>query len=344
MEVVEIEDREQPGWDAFVHRAPDATFMHLYGWRYVLRDTNNNVTYYLCARHQGRIVGVLPLIYINSILAGHYLGSLPGGVSATGEEAALALIDKAKEITREKQAQYLVLRDSLQKWEPAGLTATAEHCTAIWPLSPGQETVWREIKSSKRRQVKKASKNGLVIKEGINYLPALYPPYSQAIQKKGTPTYGLRFFQNLARNFPENFKVMVIEYAGKVIGGTFMARFNDTLVYLWPGVPRDYYALQAYPLLYWEMAQYGLTHGCSKLDLGRSPCGSGALKFKSDWGTETKQLYQLYYLHKVSKPPPVGHSMAQKPHYRLFFQIWQRLPYRLTEWIGPHLTRRMPFS
>ena len=176
------------------------------------------------------------------------------------------------------------------------------------------------------------------------HLNAFYPLYAEAIQKKGTPTAGLPYYQTVAQQFPNNLKIMAIYQGEQIIGGTFMAHFKDTLYYLWPGVPRQFYSLHPYPLLYWEMARYGCLNGLRLLDLGRSQCGSGALKFKLDWGADSQKLYQLYYLNNIDKPPPVGHSMDAQLKYQLFFAVWQRLPWALAEQIGPQLRKQMPFG
>ena len=78
VERLQAEDaRELASWDAFVLANPQATFFHRAGWLKILRDVLHHDTYYLLARTQGRITGVLPLAHVKSRLFGNALTSLP---------------------------------------------------------------------------------------------------------------------------------------------------------------------------------------------------------------------------------------------------------------------------
>jgi hypothetical protein len=55
-------------------------------------------------------------------------------------------------------------------------------------------------------------------------------------------------------------------------------------------------------------------------------------------------LYQQYFLNGLSQPPAVGGTRADDVQYRSFVNVWQRLPISMTEFLGPHLRKRMPFG
>src|SRR4029453_9720334 len=79
-------DADRVAWDEFVARHPSATGYHVWSWRRVFDRAFAHESIYLLARCNGRIAGVLPLVYINSLIFGRSLTSLPflnyGGVVA----------------------------------------------------------------------------------------------------------------------------------------------------------------------------------------------------------------------------------------------------------------------
>ena len=161
MTIFELSSSSQKKWDAYVCGSSDATFMHLAGWQHILKQQYNHKTHFLYAQENDKVVGVLPLIHIKSLLAGHYITSLPGGVSARDEATAYALLKHAQQMTQAQKAQYLIIRDSSHHWQLDGMVSTAEHCTAVLPLATDPDEVWQGIKASKRRQAKRATKLGL---------------------------------------------------------------------------------------------------------------------------------------------------------------------------------------
>lgn len=344
MEVIKLGECNVNTWREFALHAPQSAFFHLPEWQSILEQTFGHKTYFLCARQGGQIQGILPLIHINSKLTGHYLTSVPGGLCAVNPVAAAALIEHAKTLTRAVNARYLILRDSQERWDGTGLVTTSEHCSSFVNLSSNWKNSWDALDSETRRRIKKASKNGVEFKAGLEYLDEYYPIYLKTMRSKGTPTFGLRFFRNVALQFPDKFLLTIIHHNGQVVGGGFVGQVNHTLYCLWSGMLREFY--KAYPtyLLYWETIKIGYERDLTLVDLGRSREGSGSYDFKKQWGVEPRPLYQLYYLNGITKPPAVGQSMETDTKYRLFTGLWRYLPLSVTEAIGPHLRKRMPFG
>src|ERR1700704_6899176 len=64
---------DMPAWDEYVRAAPDATFFHLSGWRRVIEGAFGHRTFFLQAKRDGVVVGVLPLTHVKSVLFGNSL-------------------------------------------------------------------------------------------------------------------------------------------------------------------------------------------------------------------------------------------------------------------------------
>jgi hypothetical protein len=72
----------------------------------------------------------------------------------------------------------------------------------------------------------------------------------------------------------------------------------------------------------------------NKLDIysfGRSTNGSGTHRFKKQWGSFDKQLFWNFSLPKK----------VNIRKMRLASEVWKRLPYLITDWLGPVIAGRV---
>jgi FemAB-related protein (PEP-CTERM system-associated) len=344
MEVLELQEQDKQCWDKYVHGAQQATVFQLAGWKNVMEDIFGLRTFFLYAQEGDVIQGVLPLLLVKSRIAGNYITSMPNAICAQDEAAAQALIQRAKELVRASGADYLVLRDSYQKWNSPDLVTNEDHCTMVVELDDDPEHVWMAFDKRVRQSTKKAIRADVEVLMGRNGLEDLYPAYSRANRDMGTPTLGSAFFSKVLSEFPRHFTVMTVRHEGEVLGGGFVAFFKDTLYNTWGGVLRDSYDLRSNYILYWETLKYGCENGFQWADLGRSEWESGTYQFKRHWTAEPRPLYQQFYLNGSSQLPAVGSTRETDPRYRHFVSVWSRLPLPLTEVLGPWLRRRMPFG
>lgn len=344
MLVKEFKNGEQAQWDEYVHASEYSTPYHLSGWKDVLQEVFDIETHYLLALENDEVVGVLPLLHIKSLLTGHYITSLPGGLCAECESSAELLLEQAKKLVRETNARYLILRDGRKRWDLPGLVTDEEHITLMVRLDTDLELVKSEFKKRTRQLVNKAVQSGLESETGLENLPEYYPVYAQAMKELGTPSPGIDFFMSMAAHFPEESNLLTLYYDDRIVGGGFMAPFKDTVYCTWAGMLREYYSLRSSHLLVWNTITYAFNHGFQWVDLGRCKKNSGSYVFKKDFGAEPRQLYQQSFLNGTSTPPSVGAAMEEDPGFRTFVKIWRLLPIQVTEYLGPKLRKRVPFG
>lgn len=331
-------------WDEFVLASKHSTIYHLSGWIDVMRDSFGLTPRYLIAKEGDRICGGLPLLHIKSKLSGHYFTSVPGGICSEDENAAYSLLEYAKSLVKEADAQYLILRDGHIKWNLPDLITDEQHCTFTVKLYDCPEDMWRNIDRRVRQHVAKAVKEELNVMIGNELLNEFYSSYSRVMHDMGTPSFSYAFFQNVFKQFPNNFTTIMIHNHKVVHGGIIAACFKDTIYMMWWGLPREYYKTRSGHILNWETLKFGCLNGFDYVDLGRSKKNSGTFVFKGRWPAETRQVYQQFYLNKISEPPNVGSEMDHDPRYRLFIHVWKHLPRQLTNVVGPQLRKRMPFG
>ncbi|MFW5940653.1 MAG: GNAT family N-acetyltransferase [Chloroflexota bacterium] len=344
MHTAELRPEDKDRWDSYVGRSTTATFFQLSEWQHILDSVWGCETHYLYAEEGGELAGVLPLFRVKSRLFGHYFSSLPGGLSADNELASRALVHSANELVRQKNAQYLVIRDSRAAWNLPQLVVTQDHFTFVASLSADTDEIWSRIRYKERGQIEKATAQGIELQISSEMTDEFYHVYCRAMHAKGTPPYSRELFTKLLQTFPSSFVLLTVRANEHIAAGGFIAPFNDTVHCTWAAIPPESYSLNASHLLLWGTMRYGCENGLRRVDLGRSLRGSGSFRFKSHWGAEAQPLYQHYYLNTIAEAPEVGAARQKNATARLLTKSWQHMPLWLTQRLGAHVRKRVPFG
>lgn len=344
--ITELTDKDCPSWDAYVKTVAQGLPQHLSGWRQVLYKTFGYETPYLMACQGGRVVGILPLFVVRSVLVGNSAMTMPGGLCADSDQVAAALIARGKEIAGQAKAKYFTLQDTRQVW-PGQLQTTTNHVHWVVDVRPGPEALWKELDGNLRRQVRIARRNGLTVEidRTGQLLGACYEALSRFTHQVGTPLFGRDFLERIVEAFPDGFNIAVVWRKREPIGAYFQLQMGHIVYGMWGGTPRQYLKLRPAYLAYWEILSDTSANGYHFLDMGRSPAGSNAAKYKGQWGGVAKPVYQQ--VAGVGNAQS-GHNMASKIHsddkLQFFMQLWPKLPLAVAQYLGPKLRRHVPFA
>lgn len=342
MEIIHCDESHRKIWDEYVKRVDNSCVYHLLGWKNVVEKSFGHRTFYLMAKNDREIRGVLPLVLLNSKLFGRFFVSLPffnyGGICAENEEAKELLLQEAINIARKEKAEYIELRHFEEHNLP--LPTKKIKVAMILGLKTNFEDIWKNFKTKVRNQVRKAEKSGLKIelkgKEGLNNY---YRIFAVNMRDLGTPVYSKSFFENILDEFSEITKIFSVYLRNKVIASSLTIGFKDTLEVPWASSLRKYQKLCPNNLLYWKMIEYACQKRYEKFDFGRSSWGSGTFKFKEQWGAKPRQLYWQYWLRNKNQLPEINPS---NPKYKWVIKIWQHTPLIITKLIGPHIVKNIP--
>lgn len=326
-------------WDAFVETCPEATFFHRAGWRRVLEDVLGHRTRYLYAEAGGVLEGVLPLGHVRSRLFGNALISTPfcvyGGVAATTERARAALTDAACRLAEDLRVDYLELRNL----EPrnAGWPRKDLYVTFRKAIDPDPEKNLLAIPRKQRAMVRKGIQAGLVseVDAGVD---RLYAAYSESVRNLGTPVLPRRYYAALLEVFGEACDVLTITKDGGLVASVLSFYFRDQVLPYYGGGTDAARELKGNDFMYWELMRRACERGYRLFDYGRSKVGTGAYSFKKNWGFEPEPLAYEYHLVRAKEVPDVN---PLNPKYRLFINLWQRLPVGLSQRFGPMLARNL---
>ena len=327
-------------WDAFVMACPSATFFHRAGWQRVLRQAFGHDTYFLSARRDGVIEGVLPLGHVKSMLFGNALTSLPfavyGGVAASSEEAAQALEDEAQRLARKLGVQHLELRHVRQRH--ADWPAQHLYVTFRKDIAADEQANMLAIPRKQRAMVRKGMKNGLMseIDQRVDRFFALY---ADNVHRHGTPAMPKKYFQALRDEFGADCEVLTVTASdGRVLSSVMSFYFRDEVLPYYAGDDEAARELAANDFKYWELMRRACVRGLKVFDYGRSKQGTGSFAFKKNWGFEPTPLHYEYQLYKRDAVPQNNPNNAK---YKLLIQTWRRLPIGVANWLGPFVVRSL---
>jgi len=330
-------DSDTALWDDFVFSQDEATFFHRIGWKGVIERSFGHRTYYLMAEEQGQLVGVLPLAHSKSLVFGNALVSLPfcvyGGVVATTSEAKAALEQRACELAETLKVDYLEIRNRQRQRED-------------WPYKSASSTFRKEIdaddevnlKAMKRKQravIRHSLKNGLEASEQ-GAMDSFFDIYSTSVKNLGTPVFPKKFFYNLKATFGDDCEVLTISEGGKDVSALMSFYYKDEVLPYYGGGMPEARNLKSMDFMYWNLLCRSVKKQLRVFDFGRSKKDSGPYNYKRHWGFEPQDLFYEFYLVKADSVPDLS---PLNPKYRLFIQMWKKLPLKVSQLLGPFISK-----
>ena len=328
--------------DAYVSAHPQGSSYHRPVWLDVIRASFRHQTKYLVAEADGQIAGVLPLVFFRSRLFGKFAVSVPfvnyGGILADTPEAEQALLAQGISETRKVGGTHLELRHVRQHF--AETLAPKRHKVAMrLELQSTADAQWLVLDRKLRNQVRKGEKSGLVTTDGgLELLPAFYQVFARNMRDLGTPVYGVNFFTEVLRAFPNHSRVFVTSSEGRPVAASLVHWHGQRIEVPWASSLREFNPLCANVLLYWQMLRFAIDRGFRTFDFGRSTSGEGTYQFKKQWGAEASELVWEYWTAD-GRMPEIN---TKNPKFELAIRTWQRLPLPVASALGPLVVRNIP--
>jgi FemAB-related protein (PEP-CTERM system-associated) len=331
------EDHDAAAWDDFVTRHPAGSFFHLFGWRRVAREALRHPTYYVLARSEQGVVGVLPLVRVKSLLFGDALTSTPlcvyGGALAQSEDIARELEQFAANMATSLGVDHLEMRNQARSrpdWPGKDLYYTFRRT-----LDPDPEKNLASVPRKQRAEIRAGLKNNLRVEldEGID---RFYDIYSSNLRALGTPVLSRRYFEVLRAVFGPACEITTVVHEQQPIASLMTFWFRDeVLPYYGGGLPAAR-PLSGYDFMYWDLMRRAAERGTRIYDFGRSKKDTGPFRYKKHWGFEPAALPYQYFLVRAKDVPNLSPT---NPKYHYFIETWKRLPLPVTRLVGPMVAR-----
>ncbi|MEW6994706.1 FemAB family XrtA/PEP-CTERM system-associated protein [Colwelliaceae bacterium MEBiC 14330] len=328
-------------WDNYVKNHQQGSFFHLSGWQEVITKSFGHACYFLYIDVDGDISGVLPLVEVKSKLFGHALISTPfcvyGGAIAQTKEQVRQLEQEACHLAEQLSVDYLELR--YQEKQDSALLLKQAHSTFGCDLAEDGDKILASIKKKQRAVIRQSLKNELhfSLLKGKENLSEFYRLLSISYRNLGTPIFSQSYFNNLIDVFGDDIDIAVIADKEQQSSCAVMNfYFNMQVLPYYGGGNHCARALKSADFMYYQVMCHAREQGYRWYDFGRSKNDSGPYKYKKNWGMEPKSLY--YYYHLVNAPE-LPNLSPNNPKYKLFIQMWQKLPLKVSQFIGPFLSK-----
>jgi len=184
-------------------------------------------------------------------------------------------------------------------------------------------------KSRTRGYVRKSLKKSYKLREGIEHIDDFYQILRQTYKKHGTPLLPKKLFLNLHKYFQKGFHLFTLYKDDCLVAAMLVLQDNRISWYGWGGVEESFTKELAGYAIYHKVVDHMIQkHKTEIFDFGRSPYKGGTYQFKSNFGAKPI---------KIDICEPKERNIYET--YKLVAQIYKKLPYCITDKIGPKLTK-----
>tara|TARA_R110001583_G_scaffold1542_10_gene12007 strand:- start:23713 stop:24765 length:1053 start_codon:yes stop_codon:yes gene_type:complete len=336
-----IDSDEAILWDQYIQHHVGHSPYHLFAWLAAIETAYEHKVYYLVAKQNSQIVGVLPLVNIRIPFKGNLLCSLPfcdvGGCLADDNEIQVALESKATELKVKLKSKSIEYR------ERSGINDNAQFegkkVSMLLPLPATSDELFSGFKSKLRSQIRKAEKNGLRYELGTNqqFIDEFYAVFSENMLRLGSPVHSKKWIESIREQYKEQCIIAVVKLDGIPVGAGVVLLSNDKACIPWASTRAEYNRLSPNMMLYWALLKFVTDQGCTEFDFGRSTFNEGTFRFKQQWGAKPVLLqWRDDNLQSNSQLEVVA---SNSPIKSLVESIWKKLPLTLANSIGPKLRR-----
>lgn len=337
-------EREIGNWDSFIEGLDSATPFQHSSWIRLIRETYNyEPLLYVYVNRAQEIVGVFPFFLVKVPFAKPRIVSVPfsdyGGPLFTDpadeKRALLEILD---------QDPGKIYRIEIRSNVTPGLPFV---CHAYYKrhrldLTSGPEGLKKNIdKKTILYSIRKAERSCIEIREdkSIEGMREFARLNTLTRKKHGVPSQPISFFENLHREMVSKgyASVLLALYESKVVAGGLFLKFRDTVYYKYNASdPAFLSKITPNHLMTWVAIDKSCAEGYRFFDFGRtSPDNEGLMRYKKMWGAEPEDLPYYYYPQMSGTSASEQNSLS----YRLFTNLWRRLPDGVSERIGSRIFR-----
>lgn len=338
-----FDDSAESRWNAFLKGRAEARTVHRAEWAEIFRQGLKHRPMYLEAERDDELVGVMPLVLVDSFLFGRYLVSSPyvnvGGPIAVDDEIALAIISKACELADELDVKHLELRN-IRAFEHSRLNKIrTEKKLMIRPLPNTTEELLKSYRSEFRSKVLRGERNGVVFEFGREeLLDEFYDVFAINMRDLGTPVFSKALFRAILEQLKDDAELCVGRLNGKPISVGLIWHGPEGTEVPSSSTLRSCNQLGANMSLFGKLLSRAVERGSRRFDFGRSSEGAGTYTFKRNWGAEPSPSVWQYYERKGS----AEEVRPDHPKFQRKIALWKRLPVWVTRLVGPVVVRGIP--
>ena len=297
LRIEKLRPESEEVYDRYILGRPETLFYYCSKYKAFLKSLLGCEEEYLLALEGHNICGALPLMF-SEWRGRRVYNSLPfygsnGGIVAEHGRAHTALTDAYREIAcRDTILSSTVIENPFAAQNANGLPSNlTDHriaqFTGIEFEADHRENILARIDSSARRNIMKATREGVTVEVDHSQLPRLREMHQVNIRALGGLPKSDKFFALIPKHFApdQDFKLYVAKKDGVVIAGLLIFYFNQTVEYYTPAVDAEYRTIQPLALILIEAMADASRLGFVWWNWGGTwKSQDGVYRFKKKWG------------------------------------------------------------
>lgn len=308
MRVVDHNAIDVSKWDVYVEKHRYGTIFHTPEYYHVLAETPGHRPFALfCVDDSGRITGLL-LAYYSDVLSGA-LSSITRRIVLMNApivddtKSMHNLLNSLKRKTK-WNAIYLEIRNhydlgSFQKvYSQAGYVYD-QHLNILVDLAKSEDDLWKDVSASRRREIRKAVKEGFnFCVEDKNGEDKLYPILQEIYGRAKLPLVSKGYFESVYKMPRDKFAVLCLYLENEVVGALLVLMNKNTVYGLYGGSKEAYFKQRPNDLLFWSALLWAKSNGYTVFDwlgAGHPDKPYGVREWKKQFGGEFVNYGRYYY-------------------------------------------------
>ena len=336
---------DEHAWDAYVDSNSAVSAYCKMAWKKAVEKAYGHKGYYLLAKDNNAVKGILPLVHFRIPLAKSSLVSLPfcdvGDVFANNPEIKESLVKEAISLGKKIKADTLEIRschESLFNAKDFDLhvDVQTDKVRMLLELPGSADELLKSFKSKLRSQIRKSEKNGLIFSWGTKEnLNSFYQVFSRNMHALGSPVHSKKWFKEIVDSYDERSRMGIVFYKDQPVGCGIILFTEDTVSIPWASTLREYNSKSPNMMLYWNFLKFAADNNKKTFDFGRSTPNEGTYKFKKQWGAAPHNLY--WYKISINKSRKATELTGNRREF--VADLWQKMPLWAANFIGPKLRR-----
>ncbi|SFR83392.1 FemAB family XrtA/PEP-CTERM system-associated protein [Sphingomonas jatrophae] len=323
--------------DAYAREHPQGTPFHLAAWGRGVAAGCGQRHVALVAERGGALTGFVPLTEVHSPLFGRALVSsgfaVGGGIIADDDATAELLAEAAWDQAERRVCPTLELRGGHL---PEGWARDETSYVGFTrPIAADDEAELKAIPRKQRAEVRRALGFDLEVEIGRD-VATHHAVYATSVRNLGTPVFPRRMFAEVLERFGEEADILTVRHDGRAIASVLSLYWRGCVMPYWGGGTAEARTWRANDLMYFALMRHARERGCTSFDFGRSKVGTGAAAFKRNWGFEA---VPLAYASRTAAGEAKREINPLSPKYRMQVALWQKLPLRVANLLGPGISR-----
>ncbi len=330
-------------WDELLLSTNDYSFFHTSHWARVLYESYGYRPLYFSVIDNGSLRFSLPLMEIKSRLTGKRGVSLPFtdycDPIVTEDIHFQDILDYLVEYGKQAGWKYIEMRSLKNISE--NIPPSLEYYGHTLELSKDEDLIYSQLRSSTRRNIKKAIRDGVEIQMGNSpeSMREFYRLNCMTRKMHGIPPQPWNFFRNIYDHvISENHgNVILASYKGVTIAGAIYFHFGKKALFKYGASDKRYQHLRANNLVMWEAIREYCNKGYKTFCFGRTEIeNKGLRQFKNGWGASERII--RYYRYDFKK----NHFVNGNSHVSGFHnKVFNKTPVPILKMIGSALSKHM---